>query len=1284
MKHLKSDILKTFCCLFLLIGSLSAWTENIGFLGLSLDQSFASYRRALEAKGFVYFVKVDEYVMFQGDYMGHKNVQVLVQEASTKRAITDLFVTIPVADSKEKFQLFNNFSNDFQKQYGQPLMAEKGESAFWQMGPYIVGTKVDEENVMLIYTLQGEKKENDFKLTEDAEREIRQAVGKNRFLGISTKLNLNDFGTELEEKGFLFKEEDENMKTYIGEIAGVGQTTIAVSSLADQQTIAYAIFYFPATSSTKQAQAFYARIRKIFIAQHGDPSYEKKDEFSAVWFDKEQGVTLFIGDDNEICILVIYEHDGESWENIEKKAKETEPTNAYIVRMVNAINEGRYQAAATESEKVYNINAITATPPLDIDRMIAYIQWLRTAHMERENSIVLRAARVMQIQCRNEIKRKNYNDAKLWGDFADLIYQSLLSKKHPWRQEMEQDHKAFFNPASLARSQKPLDAINYYQHALQIAKMLRGPRSCEYEKNLFDMGVSYSELGDFENAEHYCKQALDLGDVCDLPLAYIVMLRNLANIYHKNGKYQEAEETDGLLQKEVAKLYDSQNSDEYIQTLHNLAVQAITLGDFEQGDSYLDQELQVLRKTHPEPYIQYVIVYLGKAAVCVQHTKQYNQAREYGEKALKNLVSDNPQQNKIYEIKCYEILSVTYAEMENYDQALLYARKAMNIAKEIYSDQHVDYAKTLTYMSYVLYKKKDYARGLEYNMQALRIYQDRLGTDHPSIRSVLFNIGGAYAKLGQNDKAESYFRQAVLAVKRNYLISLNYMSEHQREKFWEASKDVFEHEEVPDFIYDTYASRPSVIAFVYDNELFTKGLLLTSSTIVRRSIQESGDPQLVADYAELTKLKNAITTLEQNGNAPEQVKMYTQRADSLEKNITKRSAAFRQNENLWHITWQNVRDHLQPDQLAIEFARLPLAKDTILYAALVLRKESKHPVFVPLFEEKQIEKEYPLIWTKLQPYLNGIKRICFSPVGGLHQLPIEYTAYDSVSTWADHYQMIRLSSTRELAMEHTPSSSSSAALFGGIYYDVDIHELTAQSDAYRHTGERATRSLIDENMRAGVRYLPGTKREVEDIQDILKPQHVTTELFSTTVANEEAFKALNGEKRNIIHIATHGFYWSQDKAHEQKFFGKSNQANIVDPLNRCGLLFAGANLALRGHGDELPVDVQDGILTAKEISLMDLRGADMVVLSACETAKGEVTGEGVFGLQRAFKMAGVQTILMSLWPVDDTATQLMMTEFYRHWIGQKEAKREAFANALNTVRKQYADPKYWTAFILLD
>ena len=144
------------------------------------------------------------------------------------------------------------------------------------------------------------------------------------------------------------------------------------------------------------------------------------------------------------------------------------------------------------------------------------------------------------------------------------------------------------------------------------------------------------------------------------------------------------------------------------------------------------------------------------------------------------------------------------------------------------------------------------------------------------------------------------------------------------------------------------------------------------------------------------------------------------------------------------------------------------------------------------------------------------------------------------------------------------------------------------------------------------------------------------------------------------------------------------EATAIDPLQRSGLLFAGANIALRGHSKKLPAYVQDGILTAKEISLLDLRGAELVILSACETGKGEISTEGVFGLQRAFKMAGAQSILMALWPVSDEATQLMMTEFYKHWVAEKMSKRDAFLNARKAVREQYPEPRYWASFILLD
>ena len=188
---------------------------------------------------------------------------------------------------------------------------------------------------------------------------------------------------------------------------------------------------------------------------------------------------------------------------------------------------------------------------------------------------------------------------------------------------------------------------------------------------------------------------------------------------------------------------------------------------------------------------------------------------------------------------------------------------------------------------------------------------------------------------------------------------------------------------------------------------------------------------------------------------------------------------------------------------------------------------------------------------------------------------------------------------------------------------------------------------------------------------------------------EESFKALAGKNIGIIHLATHGFYWSEEDAEDRSYVSfLTNMNNKMQTfedkaLLRSGLFFSGANIGLAG--EELPDDIEDGVLTAKELSAMNLGNVDMVVMSACQSGLGETSGEGVFGLQRGFKLAGANTLLMSLWKVDDTATRLLMTEFYNHLL-RGYSKIEALKKAQMYVRIQagYEDHEFWAGFILLD
>jgi len=230
--------------------------------------------------------------------------------------------------------------------------------------------------------------------------------------------------------------------------------------------------------------------------------------------------------------------------------------------------------------------------------------------------------------------------------------------------------------------------------------------------------------------------------------------------------------------------------------------------------------------------------------------------------------------------------------------------------------------------------------------------------------------------------------------------------------------------------------------------------------------------------------------------------------------------------------------------------------------------------------------------------------------------------------------------------------------------------------------------LLAETQRGGgMAYLDGTLIESTAVANLLRSVDYDVDALSDAAATEESFKRLSGTGLKILHIGTHGFYQSEVDMENAglKFFTDAKQQTQEDRSLSCsGLLFAGANSALDPRRTkEIPVGADDGVLTAKEISRLDFRGLELVVLSACQTGLGEITGDGVFGLQRGFKKAGAQTIVMSLWKVSDESTQLLMIEFFKN-LTAGQSKRAAFTAAQKTVRQKYPNPLHWAAFVMVD
>ena len=344
-----------------------------------------------------------------------------------------------------------------------------------------------------------------------------------------------------------------------------------------------------------------------------------------------------------------------------------------------------------------------------------------------------------------------------------------------------------------------------------------------------------------------------------------------------------------------------------------------------------------------------------------------------------------------------------------------------------------------------------------------------------------------------------------------------------------------------------------------------------------------------------------------------------------------------------------------------------------------------------------------MLWKPLYDASPGAKRVYFSADGELNNYPIEYIPdYTGSGLVSENREMYRLSSTRTLALHNDTSDVESAVLYGGLLYNSDESSMVAEQEKYGSSYrdfDYTTRDTYLPALRSGVSELPATKDEVMTIDSTLAKAEIANKLYTGTFGTEASFKALSGAGADLLHVATHGFYWTENEANLMKqysFLNSMSNSSMEDvALARSGLLFAGANNILTGKS--LPEGVDDGILTAKEISALDLRGLDLVVLSACQTGLGEITGDGVLGLQRGFKKAGAKTLLMSLWKEALSAAQRNLREYETEITVKSngnltpsqirrlrmQGKSVEQRTEVKKVRP-YSHPKYWSAFILLD
>jgi CHAT domain-containing protein len=869
--------------------------------------------------------------------------------------------------------------------------------------------------------------------------------------------------------------------------------------------------------------------------------------------------------------------------------------------------------------------------------------------------------------------------------------------------------------------------------AKNIREKVLGKEHPHYSGSLSNLAILYADMIQYEKAERLYQEALILNEKAEGKTTsdYAGNLINLANLYSTMGHYEKGEP---LYLEAKAIFEDHLNNIThrfYHNCLINLAILYENIGLFEKAEIlYLKVlEAKSITKNHPD----YASV-LSKLAGLYMITDRLEQAEKF-------YLEANDIKKKIYQedspvyLGGLVNLAGLYRLVGDYDKAL---PLLLNAKKQFESSSgnrdHPFYLTCLNTLGNVYWFTEKLEDAERVFLESKAVWEKAIETGNLEKIVGIKNVASFFAEQGRFSESEPLLIRYFEHSSARLLKSTTFLSEQELAEYSATFLEDSDMETSQLFFRRASVSSSLLPALIFNRAIFNKGFLLTAAA--RLNIRASALPesaeinrrlqlyrqQLATGYADPDADQNSMIELEGKANTAEK---------ELARMVAGYSDAIRQ------INWQDVQQALKKEEAAIEFIHFwvlfPEYTDSILYAALLLRPGAEQPDFIPLFEEKTLDSLlirntdrnelyvkslysladrsarplgkpqktlYDLLWKPLEKHLDGAKTIYFAPSGLLHRLNLAAIPINLDSVLADRYQLVELGSTRQLVTPATVQpAANDAVLFGGIAYDADTTAMSQANAAFDSIsivsrGELSF-SYTDSALRAGTwSALPFTDREVGSVDKTLKTAGFQSETRRGFAATEEAFKAIGAGRKTsprVLHLATHGFFFPDPKSTSARFetsptFGATEPIFKMSdhPMIRSGLLLAGGNHAW-ATGKPLREGMDDGILTAYEISQMNLSNTELVVLSACETGLGDIQGnEGVYGLQRAFKIAGAKYLIMSLWQVPDKQTSLLMTTFYKKWLEDKMEIPEAFRAAQKELREAGLDPYYWAGFVLVE
>jgi CHAT domain-containing protein/Tfp pilus assembly protein PilF len=838
-----------------------------------------------------------------------------------------------------------------------------------------------------------------------------------------------------------------------------------------------------------------------------------------------------------------------------------------------------------------------------------------------------------------------------------------------------------------------------YQRALAIRQTALGAEHSDVAGTLSNLASLYWVKGDYAAAEPHYQRALAINEnvLGSGHPGVAISLYNLANLYWTRGDYAKAEP---LFQRALdIREKALPGHPDVAASLHSLADIYRAKGDYTRAEPLLQRALGIREKALG-PDHQDVAVSLYYLAVLLRAKGDYAKAEPLFQRALAIQQKADPEHPFVAAI--LQGFANLHSVRGDYVKAEPLFRRALAISEKILGAEHPDVATSLHGLANVYTFKGDYAAAEPLFERALAIGEKALGSEHPFVADSLVARARLHEAQGQTADAVALQTRASVIRERNIARNIAIGSERQKLAYLSglsAESDQIVSLDVHSAPHDSEARRLAITTI-----LRRKGRTLDAMTDSIGALRGRANPQDQALFDQLKEARAQTARLVLGGpqratpaQHQDQIKRLEAQIERLEAEISRSSDEFRA--QALPITTSAIQAAIPANAALIEFyvyrpfnARYTKPEEQFgkpRYVAYIVpstggiqcvelgeaalvdqaaeawRSALRDPNRV---DAKRLARAVDhRIMEPVRKFLGNTTTVLLSPDGALNRIPFGALVDEQNRFLIERYSFTYLTSGRDLLRLQVQRAGRQAPMVVA-NPSFDLSQSISTNNAAAHPDSESRRSI--EFTQARFDPLPGTGIEALAVGAILSGAH----LLTGAKATEAAIKRARGP--NILHIATHGFFLADQRSEASVSREESKPIFSEDPLLRSGLILAGANQRRSGEGE-------DGILTASEVTALDLWGTRLVVLSACDTGLGEVrNGEGVYGLRRAMVLAGAQSQVMSLWQVADKPTRELMVDYYKGLqrnAGRSDALRNAQLRMLQSRDRQH--PYYWAAFI---